>query len=88
METKTELKQKAEYYKRKLAEVQKELDRMETCFCIDDKEKPFSKYNIQEMNDLYAINQTAFEYLDANKSESIMDYNLSASKEKQVMLEK
>lgn len=48
---------------------------MNTVFYIDNKYKPFNKWNIKEQQDLYNINQKAWEWLTNNKECSIIDYN-------------
>lgn len=82
--TKLELQQKQEYYRRKLNEINAELERMDKVFTIHDKEKPFRKYSVIEMNELFDISQDAFNWLSENNENNILDYNAQASKDKQV----
>lgn len=82
--TRLELQQKQEYYRRKLNEINTELDRMDKVFTIHDKEKPFRKYTLIEMRELSDVSMDAYEWLNENKEMSVLDYNAQASKEKQV----
>lgn len=72
------------YLMKELEKVNLELEKFGTVFCIKDKEKSFRKYSVNEMNELYNISKSAFEYLESNRDESILDYNKIAPEGKDV----
>ena len=73
--TKIELENKIKKLREQLTKAEEELEKMNTVFYIDNKYKPFIKWNIKEQQDLYNINQKAWEWLTNNKECSIIDYN-------------
>lgn len=81
-----EAQQKAKYYYEKWQEYQKEADRMETAFDIADMNKPFKKYTVNELNQLYNISEKAYEWSRENADSNIYDYNLMAIKEDRIIL--
>lgn len=83
-----EAQQKAKYYYQKWQEYQKEVERMETAFDIHDMNKPFKKYTINEIQQLYNISEKAYEWMQENQDSNIYDYNLMALKEDKIILAK
>lgn len=81
-----EAQQKAEYYYSKWQEYQKEVERMGKAFDIRDMNKPFRKYTVAELNQLYTISNKAYEWSLENRDSNIYDYNLMAIKEDKVIL--
>lgn len=85
--TKRELLAKQDYLQKQLADVNRQLEMMETAFSIKDTTKPFSKYSLCEINELYAISPKAYDYLSENRNETILDYNRQSAKDYRVLLE-
>ena len=85
--TKKELLFKQEQLQKQLAEVQQQLEKYETAFSINQPGKPYKKYNIAEMNELYSISQRAYEWLTENQQQSIIDYNAQCPVAYRVLLE-
>lgn len=86
--TKYELKAKRERLIKQLNEVDSLLEKMNKSLCLDNNEKPFSKYTLRETNDLLDINEKAYNWLSENKEKSICDYNRVHPKAENVSLEK
>lgn len=84
--TKLELEYKIQRLKEQLAKYQEQLDNMNTVFYINDNNKPFQKWSMKEQNDLYSINQVAWEWLTNNKECSIIDYNDNTIKQEHKVL--
>lgn len=59
---------------------------METAFDIADMNKPFKKYTVNELNQLYNISEKAYEWSRENADSNIYDYNLMAIKEDRIIL--
>lgn len=76
--TKFEAQQKVNYYRKKLEEYQAILDDMEKVFDIDDFNKPFRKYSINDLQALLDVSEKAYEWSreEENKDATIYDYNL------------
>lgn len=85
--TKKELLFKQEQLQKQLAEVQQQLEKYETAFCINQPGKPYKKYNIAEMNELYSISKRAYEWLNENPQNNILDYNAQCPIAYRVLLE-
>lgn len=81
-----EAQQKAQYYYNKWQEYQKEVDRMETAFDIADLNKPFRKYTVAELSQLYNISEKAYDWSRENADNNIYDYNLLATKDDRIIL--
>lgn len=81
-----EAQQKAKYYYEKWQEYQKQVEKMETAFDIQDMNKPFKKYTVGELNQLYNISEKAYEWSRENADSNIYDYNLMALKEDRIIL--
>lgn len=81
-----EAQQKAEYYYNKWQEYQKEVERMQSAFSIKDLNKPFKKYTVNELQQLYSISGKAYEWSRENPDSNIYDYNLMAIKEDRIIL--
>lgn len=85
--TKKELLFKQEQLQKQLIDVQKQLEAYDTAFSIDQPEKPYQKYNIAEISQLYAISLRAYEWLNGNQQKSIIDYNNQCPTAYRVLLE-
>lgn len=81
-----EAQQKAQYYYNKWQEYQKEVERMETAFSIADMNKPFRKYTVAELSQLFNISDKAYEWSRENADSNIYDYNLLAPKDDRIIL--
>lgn len=81
-----EAKQKAEYHYAKWQEYQQQVEKMGKAFDIRDMNKPFRKYTVAELNQLYTISEKAYNWSLENKDSNIYDYNLMAIKEEKVIL--
>lgn len=81
-----EAQQKAQYYYNKWQEYQKEVERMETAFDIADLNKPFRKYTVAELSQLYNISGKAYDWSRENADSNIYDYNLLATKDDRIIL--
>ena len=81
-----EAQQKAQYYYNKWQEYQKEVERMETAFDIADLNKPFRKYTVAELSELYNISEKAYDWSRENADNNIYDYNLLATKDDRIIL--
>lgn len=81
-----EAQQKAQYYYNKWQEYQKEVERMETAFDIADLNKPFRKYTVAELSQLYNISEKAYDWSRENADNNIYDYNLLATKDDRIIL--
>lgn len=81
-----EAQQKAQYYYNKWQEYQKEVERMETAFDIADLNKPFRKYTVAELSQLYNISEKAYDWSRENADSNIYDYNLLATKDDRIIL--
>lgn len=88
MTTKYELQQKRDRLQKQLNEVNEALEKMNKTLCLDNNEKPFSKYSISEMSDLLDCSEMAYNWLNENKDKSIIDFNNSQPKAYRVVLEK
>lgn len=88
--TKFEVQQKVAYYRKKLEEYQAILDDMEKVFDIDDFNKPFRKYSINDLQALLDISEKAYEWSreEENKDATIYDYNLQACAAERIILAK
>lgn len=81
-----EAQQKAQYYYNKWQEYQKEVERMESAFDIADLNKPFRKYTVAELSQLYNISEKAYDWSRENADNNIYDYNLLATKDDRIIL--
>ena len=85
--TKKELLWKQEHLQKQLADVQKQLEAYDTAFNINDTAKPYKKYSIAECSQLYEISKRAYEWLNENPQQSIIDYNAQCPTAYRVLLE-
>lgn len=85
--TKKELLFKQEQLQKQLADVQKQLEKYDTAFNINDNEKPYKKYSIAECSQLYEISKRAYEWLNENPQNTILDYNAQCPVAYRVLLE-
>ena len=83
-----EAQQKLQYHYAKWQEYQKEVERLETAFSIDNMQKPFKKYSLHELQKLFTLSNKAYEWGKENADSNIYDYNFMATKEDQVLLAK
>lgn len=88
--TKFEAEQKVAYYRKKLEEYQAILDDMEKVFDIDDFNKPFRKYSINDLQALLDVSEKAYEWSreEENIDATIYDYNLQACAAERITLAK
>lgn len=87
MMTKKEVQQKIEYHIKKAMEYKKELERMSMVLDLKgEMDKPFNKYDMQEMNQLLTMNEKAFNWLNQNKEKNIYDWNYLMGETEQVPL--
>lgn len=84
--TRLEAQQKVEYYRKKLNEYQAVLEQMDRVFDIPDFNKPFKKYNINELQQLLDCSEKAYEWSLENGESNIYDYNLLSMKEDRITL--
>lgn len=86
--TKLEAQQKMEYHRKKWQEYQKEVERMEAVFDIPNMKKPFSKYGLNEIQQLFSLSATAYAWFQhkENRDCNIYDYNNQASNEDKLNL--
>lgn len=86
--TRLEAQQKVEYYRKKLNEYQAVLDKMDAVFDIQDFNKPFRKYTIDELQRLLDVSEKAYEWSreEENANSNIYDYNLLSPKEDRITL--
>ena len=87
--TKAQLENMRKEYLQKIADIDTQLEAIgnNTLKLKGDKEKPFTKYSIAERQNLYNINQNAYELLAAHKDESVLDYNTLQTAANRVILE-
>lgn len=84
--TRLEAQQKVKYYYDKWQEYQSVLDKMDAVFDIQDFNKPFRKYSIEELQRLLNVSEKAYDYSRENQDSNIYDYNLMALKEDKITL--
>lgn len=84
--TKNELEFKIKRLREQLKNAEAELEKMNAVFYIDDKEKPFKKWSINEQQELYKINIKAWEWLCDNKDSTILDYNENTIKKEELVI--
>ena len=70
-----------------VAQIDQRLSNMEKVLKLKDIDKPFQKWSLAEMNDLYSINNKAFEWFGQNKDKTVYDYNAQAYEEDRINLE-
>lgn len=87
--TKAQLENMRKQYLQKIADIDTQLEAIgnNTLKLQGDKAKPFKKYSIAERQNLYNINQNAYEQLAAHKDESVLDYNTLQTAANRVILE-
>ena len=71
----------------KQEQLQKQLEKYDTAFNIHDNEKPYKKYTIAECSQLYEISKRAYEWLNENPQNNILDYNAQCPVAYRVLLE-
>lgn len=74
--SKVELKTLLEQYKIKQAEIESILNARGNELILNNVNAPFRKWSIDEKQQLFNINQRAFEYLANNPNDTIADYNV------------
>lgn len=89
--TKKEIMNEISYHSQKITELQKMLESAVDELKLDDYEKPFRRYTINELEDLYSINQKVFEWFNDDeeperKNMSIIEYNQQALKKDRMPL--
>ena len=87
--TKAQLENMKKEYLQNIADIDTQLEAIgdNTLKLQGDKAKPFKKYSMAERQNLYNINQKAYEWLAAHKDESVLDYNMLHAAANRVVLE-
>lgn len=79
--TKYEVKEKLAAAREQVKKYTELLEKMEQTFTIDDSSKPFVKWSVNEIQQLYDISKPAFYWFvgeetgESNQDKSIDDYN-------------
>ena len=85
--TKQELLFKQEQLQKQLEDIRTQLEKFDTAFNINQPAKPYKKYALYEINQLYSISERAYNWLNDNQDKSILDYNKQCPNAYKVLLE-
>lgn len=85
--TKKEIERRITEHAKAIKELLKQKENAKDELELKDFSKPFRHWTLEEQNDLYELNEKAFDWFyDGNEHKSILDYNESVLKSERVPL--